>query len=153
MKESLMKNTDLSTEFEKISDQAKAATQHLRTARQHAKDQLAADAAIARQKATAAANRLQDNVNGTRQKASSHCQEMRGKLQAHVAEAETRFDKKADQLDARSFAIEADMAESYALDAIDFAQSTVQEAEYAVLDAMSARADAEALRTGRASGV
>ena len=68
-----------------------------------------------------------------------------------TTKAETRFDKEADQLDARSFAIEADMDESYALDAIDFAQSAVQEAEYAVLDAISARADAQALRTGRAS--
>jgi hypothetical protein len=151
MKEFSMKNTDLCKEFEKISDHAKAATQHLRTASQHTKDQLAADAAIARQKATAAANRLQDNANGARNKASSHWQEMRDKWQAHVAAAETRFDKEADQLDARSFAIEADMDESYALDAIDFAQSAVQEAEYAVLDAISARADAQALRTGRAS--
>jgi hypothetical protein len=150
MKEFSMKNTDLSKEFEKISDHANAATQHLRTASQHTKDQLAADAAVARQKATAAANRLQDNADGARNKVSSHWQEMRSKWQTHVAAAETRFDKKADQLDAGSFAIEADMDESYALDAIDFAQNAVQEAEYAVLDAMSARADAEALWTGRA---
>jgi len=36
-------NTDLSTEFEKISDQAKAATQHLRAASQGTRAHLAVD--------------------------------------------------------------------------------------------------------------
>jgi len=55
--------------------------------------------------------------------------------------------EKADRFDAGVTAMDADMAESYALDAIDFAQDAVDEAESAVLDAMYTRADAEALRT------
>ena len=51
------------------------------------------------------------------------------------------------RFDAGVTAMDADMAESYALDAIDFAQDAVDEAESAVLDAMYTRADAEALRT------
>jgi hypothetical protein len=133
-------NTDLSSQFEKISDHAKAATQHLRAAGQHTKDQLAADAASAREKATAASNQLKENADDSRNKVSSH-------WQSHVAEMRARAQEKADRFDAGVTAMDADMAESYALDAIDFAQDAVDEAESAVLDAMYTRADAEALRT------
>ena len=141
-----MANTDLSSQFEKISDHAKAATQHLRAAGQRTKDQLAGDAASARERATAAPNQLKENADDSRTKGSSHWQEIRGKWQSHVAEMRTRAQEKADRLDAGVWAMDADIAESYALDAIDFAQAAVDEAEYAVLDAMYTRADAEALR-------
>ena len=39
----------------------------------------------------------------------------------------------------------AELAQGYAFDAIDFAQAAVYEAEYAVLDALSARAAADAM--------
>ncbi|MDT5344222.1 MAG: hypothetical protein QOE52_3406, partial [Mycobacterium sp.] len=118
-----MANTDLSTQFEKISDHAKAATQHLRAAGERTKDQLAADAASARERATAAADQLKENADDSRAKASSHWQEIRGKWKSHVAEMRTRAEEKADGFDARVAGVDADMAESYALDAIDFAQA------------------------------
>jgi hypothetical protein len=40
---------------------------------------------------------------------------------------------------------EADMADAYAFDAIDFAQAAVEEAESTALDAMYLRASADAL--------
>jgi hypothetical protein len=153
MKEFLVANTDLSTEFEKISDQANAATQHLRAAGQGTRAHLAVDTADARGKATAAANQLKDNADGARNKVSSHWQEVRGEWQAHVAEVRNRVQEKSDQLDARAAATDASIAESYALDAIDFAQAAVDEAEYATLDAMYARASADALQTDHASGL
>jgi hypothetical protein len=85
MKEFLVANTDLSTQFEKISDQAETATQHLRAASQRNRDQLAVNAADARDKATAAANQLKDNAVGAHNKVSSHWQQIRDKWQAHVA--------------------------------------------------------------------
>jgi len=100
MKEFLMANTDLSSQFEKISDHAKAATQHLRAAGQHTKDQLAADAASAREKATAASNQLKENADDSRNKVSSHWQEIRGQVAVHVAEMRTRAQEKADRFDA-----------------------------------------------------
>jgi hypothetical protein len=147
MKEFLMARTDLSAQFDKISDRAKTATQHLRAAGQGTRDQLAVDAAKARDKATAAADQLKDNADGARNRVSSHWQEVRGKWQAHVAEVRNRVEDKADQLDARAAATDADIAESYALDVIDFAQAAVEEAESASLDAMYARAEADALHT------
>ena len=50
------------------------------------------------------------------------------------------------QIDAYNAAVEADMAEAYAYDAIEFALDAIDEAEYAALDAIYARAGAEALK-------
>jgi hypothetical protein len=147
-----MANTDLSSEFEKISEQAETATRHLRAANQHAREQLGGDAATARGRATAAVNQLKDNAVGARNKVSSQWQEIRGKWQAHVDEVRTRVGEKADRFDAAAAAKDADLAESYALDAIDFAQAAVDKAEYAALAAMYARANADAFRTLIARG-
>jgi hypothetical protein len=45
-------------------------------------------------------------------------------------------EEKNDRFDARKASMDADLAEAYALDAIDFAQAAVDEAESATLDAM-----------------
>jgi hypothetical protein len=64
-------DTDLSAEFEKISDKAKAASDELKSAGHRTRDQLEADVASARQKATAAADQVQDKADAARHKASS----------------------------------------------------------------------------------
>ena len=50
-----------------------------------------------------------------------------------------------DKIDAEGAAMDADLTEANAYDAIDFALDAIEEAEYAVLDAMYARANAAAL--------
>jgi hypothetical protein len=55
--------------------------------------------------------------------------------------------KKKDHLDADEAAMNADMAEAYARYAIDFVHAAMKEAEYAALDAVSARANADALKS------
>jgi hypothetical protein len=152
MKECLVSNTDLSTEFEKISDKAKTATQNLRAAGQRTKDQLAGDVANTREKATATANHLKDHADGARDKASSHWQEFRGKWLVHVAKVRASVNEKKDQIDADTADADANIALSYALDAIDFAQAAVDEAEYAAIDALYARATADSYHTATRSG-
>jgi hypothetical protein len=147
MKEFLVANTDLSTEFEKISNKANTAAQHLRAANQHTRDQLAADVASAGDRATAAANQVKHSADGARDKSSSHWHDMRAKWQAHVAKVRASAKEKREQFDADAADTDANIALSYALDAIDFAQTAVDEAEYASLDAMSARADADSYHT------
>ena len=72
--------------------------------------------------------------------------ELREKWHAHVAKVRAGAHKKKDQIDAHNAAMDADMTEAYAYDAIDFALETIEEAEYSVLDAIYARANAEALK-------
>jgi hypothetical protein len=50
-------------------------------------------------------------------------------------------------MDAHNAAVDADIVEAYAYDAISFALDAIEEAEYAALDAIYARADAVALES------
>src|ERR1700759_4040156 len=87
MKECLMADNDFSAQFEKISDKAKKATATLRAPGDKTKNKLAADAAAAAEKATAAANRFKDKADRDREMASSQWQDIRDKWEAHVAKA------------------------------------------------------------------
>jgi hypothetical protein len=55
--------------------------------------------------------------------------------------------RKKDQIDAHEAANDADWAEAYAADAIDFALDAIDEAEYAALDAVYPRANADTLKS------
>ena len=63
---------------------------------------------------------------------------------AHVAKVRSNIEAKMDEQDAKAAALDADLAEDYALDAISFAQGAIEEAEAASLDAVYARANAVA---------
>ena len=142
-----MADTDLTAQFEKISDKAKIQAEKLKAARQGTREQLETDAANTRDKASAAADRLKDKAAAGQAKASSQWQEISGNWQAHVTRVRTRIDEKTHQLASDDAAMNADMAEGYAFDAIDFVQAAMDEAESAALDAISARATADALNS------
>jgi hypothetical protein len=141
-----MSDADLKAQFEKISDTATTATDKVKAAGQRTREQLEADVDSAHERATAAADRMKDKADGARDNASSEWQEMREKWHAHVAKARARAHNKKDQIDAHNAAMDADMTEAYAYDAMDFALNAIEEAEYAVLDAIYTRANAEALK-------
>jgi hypothetical protein len=106
---------------------------------------------------------LQAKLDETRKSADDHAAELRAKTQAATDQAESRWrevqsdwdrhiqrmhermDAKKAVHDAKVAEEDAEWAEADALDAIDFASSAAQEAEYAVLNAMRARKDADAL--------
>src|SRR6185312_16462664 len=114
-----MSDTDLKAQFGKISDTAKAATDKVKAAGERTRDQLEADVAAARDRIDAAADRMHGKADAVRDNASSEWQEIRDKWHAHVATVRARVHQKKDQID---------------------------EAEYAALDAIYARAGAEALK-------
>jgi hypothetical protein len=143
-----MSDADLKAQFEKIADTARTATDKVEAAGQRTRDQLEADVATAHERATAAADRMKDKADAAGDDASSDWQEIREKWHAHVAKVQARAHKKKDQIDAHNAAMDADMTEAYAYDAIDFALDAIEEAEYSVLDALYARANAESLKAG-----
>ena len=118
-----MADNDFSAQFEKISDRAETATDTLRAAGDKTNDKLAADAAAAGEKAAAAANRFKDKADGDREKVSSQWQDIRDKWQAHVAKVQRNVKEHKERFDAHEAATDADMADAYAFDAIDFAQA------------------------------
>ena len=101
-------------------------------------------------------------VDEARQKADAHAAEQRDKPQEaddrddgwqqirsdwdrHVKRTRERIDAKKASVDASVAETDAELAEADAYDAIDFAASTILEAEYAVLDAVGTRKKADAL--------
>lgn len=67
------------------------------------------------------------------------------KWNAHVVQIRDDLKEKKAHHDAKEADVYANMVISCAIDAIDFAQAAVYEAEYAVLDALSARAAADSM--------
>jgi hypothetical protein len=141
-----MQDTDLSAKFEKISDRAEAATDELKAAGDTTRDKLETDVAGARDTATAAAAQLKTKADDARDDASSQWQAIRDSWHARVAKGRKRVKNSADTFDAHQAALDADLAEDYAYDAIDFALNAIDEAESAALTAMYARASTVAQR-------
>ena len=69
-----MADTDLSQQFDKVSDRAKAAADTVKAANAHAREQLDADVAAAREKANQANDQMKAKASAQREKASSHWQ-------------------------------------------------------------------------------
>ena len=140
-----MADNRLSEKFDALSDKAKESANKLKASAGREKDQLKADAAAARERATATADQFEEKVVDASVRASSQWDEVRGKWKAHVAKVQSSIEAKIDEQDAKAAALDADLAEDYALDAISFAQGAIEEAEAASLDAVYARANAVAL--------
>jgi hypothetical protein len=139
-----MAYSNVTAEFDQIPERANAASQQLRNAATATKEQLDRELADARARAAADAGRLKAKADDASGNASSHWQEIRRKWQAHVAETRGRVDKAVDQMNTDSVVAEADLAEAYASDAIEFALDAIDEAQYAAMAAYSSRASAVA---------
>ena len=75
--------------------------------------------------------------------ANSKWAQMKADAAAKREDIKAKIDKRADQLDAKAAATDADWAEQDAADAIDYAEWMVYDAQLAVLDALDARAYAD----------
>lgn len=133
-----MGDNRLSEKFDALSDKAKESANKLRASAGREQDQLKADAAAARERATATADQFEEKVVDASSRASSQWDEVRGKWKAHVAKVRANIDAKKGELEAKAAARDADDAEGCALDAISFAQGAIEKAEVAPLDAFYA---------------
>jgi hypothetical protein len=140
-----MASNDLEARFDQLSDTARAAADELKAAGQTTKDQLEAEVASARNTAALAAQRLKDAATDATNLASSQWDDIRSRWQTHVNQMRADVDAKIEKFDTHLVTKRAGQAQSYALDAIDFAQAAIEEAQYAVLNALSARAKADEL--------
>jgi hypothetical protein len=66
-----------------------------------------------------------------------------GRCCCQKEDIKAKIEKRADQLDAKAAATDADWAEQDAADALDYAVYVIYDAQLAVLDALDARAYAE----------
>jgi len=134
---------DASQKLAKLSERAKEAEDHASAAQNQAKADVERSANEARARAEAHAEELHQSAAATGAQLSASWNDMQKSWSNHMAQVRRGIDDKKGQLDARRAETRADDAEADALFAIDYAYGTVEEAEYAVLDAISARMEAE----------
>ncbi len=136
-----------SDQLAKLSERARQAEDRTAAAQNEAKADVERSADQARAKAQEHADELHAAANDAQARVSDSWNQMQQRWSEHVAKVRQTVDAKKRDLDARRAADRADDAEADALFSIDYAYATIEEAEYAVLDAISARMDAEELAT------
>jgi hypothetical protein len=134
----------VSDEFAKLKGQVEEAERTIREAA--AEDHAEAETKIdeARQKADAHAAEQRDKPKEADDR-DDGWEQIRSDWDRHVQRTRQRIDAKKSSVDASVAETDAELAEADAYDAIDFAASTILEAEYAVLDAVGTRKKADAL--------
>jgi hypothetical protein len=133
----------ISDDFAKLKGQVEEAERTIReaAAEDHAEAETKVDEA--RQKADARATEQRDKPQDADR--DDGWQQIRSDWNRHVQRSRERIDAKKARADANAAEHDAEWAEADAYDAIDFAASAIQEAEYVVLDAVGTRKKADAL--------
>ena len=140
--------TKLADELTKLAARAQEAENRATAARSKARADLEQDRDSARASAQAQSEKLHAKAEESRGNISAWWTDVQKSWDAHVAELRDRVDTKKAEHDVHVAQRRAEHAEADAAYAIDFAYGAVVEAEYAVLDAVLARTDAEELTQG-----
>ena len=136
----------LSENLSAMAERAKKAEDNFAAAKTDAKEQLAERREKARAQITATIDRIDGDLDRAGNKASAGFAGFKGKLAADRDRLKAGFEQHKHDRQVRQT---ENRAEDYEFDAglaIDYAISTIEQAELAVLDAVSARVDAEATR-------
>jgi vacuolar-type H+-ATPase subunit I/STV1 len=144
----------LSESLYRLAERAKLAEQKA----EQAQKQAAGDARAARAEleksvddagasAEAQARKLRENAKASQDKVSRWWEEQQEAWNEHLDKARQGIEQKKGKLDAKMAAKRAEDAEADADFAVDFAYGAIEEAEYSVLDAILARAEADDIRT------
>ena len=132
-----------SNNLKKLADRAKTAEDHAAVAKTQARAELQKTVSEVRASAEAGAKKFQTQTQAAGQQASESWNDVQRSWIAHVDKARKDMDHRKAKFDASDAASEADWAEWNAELTIDHAYSAIEEAEYAVLDAILARRDAD----------
>jgi DNA repair exonuclease SbcCD ATPase subunit len=136
---------ELSNDFTKLKAQVDQANQNVRAAAAQDREALKAKLAEARKSSDDLSSELLTKAREATGEVEHSWNEVKSNWDQHVKRTRDRIDARQAELDAGIAAREAQWAEVDARDAIDFATAAIYEAEYAVLDAMQMRAEADRL--------
>jgi len=136
-----MGDTDLSTQFQAICQKATVAHEKIK----NANDSQHGTKVVGTQGRAPDAARHQAGADTGQGAVPARWQEFRGRWRSHVEKVNSHIEKSKADLNASEAVRDAGTAESYAREAIQFALDAIDEAEDAALDAVSARAKANAL--------
>ena len=133
----------LSEQLADLSVRAKHAEDALAAAKKEGHDKVVARKEQARAAATAAAEKVNNNIQSAKDTASRNWSAVRAKIAADINTLKSDVAHKKHDLDAKLADNHANQLESDAGFAIDYAIASVEQAEWAVLDAVVARAQAQ----------
>jgi hypothetical protein len=136
---------DFSTQLDTLEKHAAQAKASAKAARTESREQLKKRVDQAQADITKAVKDTKQKAGQDAAAAKSKWAQMRADAAAKMDDVKMKIDKRADQMDAKAAANEADFAESGATDAISYAEWAVDNARLAVLDAIDARVYADQL--------
>jgi hypothetical protein len=136
----------LSDQLSRLAVRAKQAEDRLAAARTQARDRLEQDVRKAREDTEAAAEKLRSESAAASDRANAWVEDIQRPWSDHVAEARRRMDARKARHDAKVAERYAEDAENYAQFMIALAYSAIEESEYAALEAVLARQDADAAK-------
>jgi hypothetical protein len=139
-----------SDDLRKLSDRAKTAEDHAAAARNQARAELAQSVTNVRDSAEAEAKKLQAKTQAAGQRARDDWSDVQNSWNAHLAKARKDMAHQKAEFNADNAEDRAAWAEADAELAIDYAYSAIEGAEYAVLDAILARRDADEMAVAAA---
>jgi hypothetical protein len=125
----------------KLTNRAKEAEQRAADAATQARTDLEKSVAASRASAEDQAAKLKETAASSKDKISGWWDEQQQAWNDRVAKVRKHLDEQKTTYDLVTLENQAELAESDAKFAIDYAYSAIEEAEYAVLDAILARAD------------
>ena len=137
--------TKLADELTKLATRAKEAETHGAAARTKSRADLEQEVGSARATAQAHADRLRETAEERKGSISAWWTNVQESWDEHMAEVRAHVESKKEEHDVRVAQRRAENAEADAEFAIDFAYSAIVEAEYAVLDAVLAKKEADQL--------
>jgi hypothetical protein len=133
----------LSDDLARLSVRAKQAEERAAAAKAKARDQLEHMVEEARDSTQETADKLRRESSAAAGRADAWADNMQRSWNEHLSEMRDRHEARKARHAADRAEADAEDAENYATYSINFAYSAIDEAEFAVLDAILAREDAE----------
>jgi len=134
---------DFSAKLDQLQAKTNEAVESARAAAAENRDQLKQRVDKAQDDAKQAMQDAKQEADQAVDRAQSKWVQMKADAAARREDIKAKIDRRADQLDAKAAAADADWAEQDAADALDYAVYVIYDAQLAVLDALDARAYAD----------
>jgi hypothetical protein len=138
----------LSDQLSDLAARAKQLEDHAAAAQQKGRAELEADVKAARDSARAKADDLQKSAEENKGQISAWWDKIQRSWHEHIAEIRKKIEDRRANHDLKAAQRAAERADKDAAFAIDYASAAIEEAEYAVLDALLAHMDADEMETG-----
>lgn len=138
-----------SEQLEKLADLAKQSEDNIEHAKAESEAELKTRVQRARESSEKHAAELKGGASGAKAKASTWWSDVQDDWNKHIEKIRKDVDNRKEELDVKRAEHRAEHREDDAEAAVAFAYAAFEEAEYAVLDAILAREEADELAAAR----